>query len=342
MAARVLAVVAAVAMVAGALAVRARLDESGERSGTTLRLVCATELAAVCEALEDDPGIRVEARVEAATTTADRLIGLAPGVQPPLDGWLTTVPWPAIVAQGRARAAREAFLVPGDVLARSPVVLAVRADRNPVLTAQCGGEPGWKCVGDVAGKAWTELPGGKAEWGRVKPGHPPSPTVAGLTVVGGAAVGYFGTADLSLTELEDGGFQSWLRRIEDASPELAVSPLLTMLQRPSAFDVVGALEAEAGPAMTTARTPKPVLLYPSPVATADVVLATTGDRPAELLAEAVSGSTGVAALVDGGWRVEGRKPAAGIRATVQLPATSNLPEPGVLEALNRQVVQAAG
>ncbi|MGI8685699.1 MAG: hypothetical protein ACR2MO_11550 [Acidimicrobiales bacterium] len=342
MAARVLAVLVAVAMVTGALFVRGDLDDDDDAgSSSSLRIVCATELAAVCEALDEDGGNRVDTQVEAAATTADRLTGLAPGLQPPLDGWLVTAPWPAIVAEARDRAGREPFLVAGDVLARSPAVLAVRADRNEVLGAACGGEAGWKCLGEVAGKAWTELPGGKAEWGKVKPGHPPVPTVAGLTVLGSATVGYFGgTTNLSLTELEDSGFQTWLRRLEQARPEGGASPFLTLLQRPSAFDAVGVLEAEAGPALLTARAPKPVLLYPEPVATADVVLATTDGRPGDRLAELVSGTTARRALADAGWRVEGEKPAAGIKTSVLLPPAGNLPAPGVLDALRREVVEA--
>jgi len=345
MVARVLAVLAAVAMVAGALFVRGSLDDADDgkgSSGTTLRIVCATELAAVCEALDDDDGARVDTQVETAATTAGRLTGLAAGAQAPLDGWLVTAPWPAIVSEARSRAGQDPFLAVGEVLARSPAVLAVRADRDEVLTAACGGEPGWKCLGDVAGKAWTELPGGKAEWGRVKPGHPPVATAAGLTVVGAATVGYFATTDLSRTELEDGGFQSWLRRLEQAGPDAGASPFLTMLQRPTAFDAVGVLEAEAGPALVTARAQKPVLLYPSSVATADVVLATTGGRPGDRLDELVSGTTGRQALATNGWRVEGEKAAAGIRTSLKLPPTSNLPAPGVLDALRQEAVRAAG
>jgi len=343
MAARALAVLGAVAMVAGALFVRSNLDDDGKRASTTLRLVCATEMEAVCDALEEQAGSRVETRLEAATVTADRLSGLAPGLEPPLDGWLVTAPWPAIVAETRSRAGQAPFLVPGDVLARSPAVLAVKADRQPVLQAQCNGPPDWKCLGDVAGRPWSDLPGGSAQWGPVKPGHPPVPTAAGLTVLGGATVAYFGgTTDLSLTELEGAAFQSWLRRVEQAVPERPISPFATMLQRPSAFDAVGALEAEAGPALRTARVPKPVLLYPSPVATADVVLATTDDRTGELLAELVSGANGRRALARSGWRVEGERPVAGIRGEIALPRTSNLPEPGVLQALSQIAVRAGG
>lgn len=340
MVARVVALLAAVAMVAGALVVRSRIDDRTARTGTTLRLVCATELAAVCDALGAQGGARLEATVEAATTTADRLIGLAPGLRPPLDGWLVTAPWITIVAESRDRAGREPLLLAGGVLARSPVVLAVRADRNAALTAQCKGEPGWRCLGEVAGMGWDKLPGGSSVWGTVKPGHPPESTATGLAVVGAATAAYFGRADLSTADLEDDGFSSWLSRLEQATPQRPVSPFQTMLQRPTAFDAVGTIEAEAGPLLLTARALKPVLLYPAPVATADVVLGTTGGRAAELLASRVAGRNGRRALAASGWRVAGEAPVAGIATTRQLPATSNLPEPGVLDALRRTVAQA--
>lgn len=341
MAARVFAVIAAVAMVAGAIFVRSRIDSHTERSSTTLRLVCATEFGAVCDALVATGGNQVVATVEPAATTADRLRALGPADRSPLDGWLVSAPWPRIVADAQSRAGRAETLTAGRVLARSPVVLAVRADRQAALTAQCKVEPGWKCLGDVAGQPWTSLPGGKGEWGTVKPGHPNLTGVAGLAVLGAASVGYFdGRVDLSATDLADDGFLSWLNHLEQAVPNRPESPLQTMLQRPSSFDVVGALEAEAGPLLATARTPKPVLLYPSPVATADVVLATTQSRAARRLGDLVSGKSGRRALATSGWRVEGEPFAPGLATGVKLPATANLPEPGVLEALRPVVAQA--
>ena len=340
MVARVLAILVAVGMVAGALVARSRLDESDERTSTTLRLVCATELEAVCEALAENKDRNVETTVEPAATTADTLTKLAPGKRPPLDGWLVTAPWPAIVEDARERQATGSLLTAGPVLGRSPVVLAVRAERNPVLAAHCGGKPGWKCLGEAAGKPWSDLPNGRAEWQRVKPGHPPASTAAGLTVLGGAAVEFFdGRTDLSSSDLMEDSFQDWLDAIERAVPDRPRSPFSTMLLRPT-FDAVGALEAEAGPLVQAAGGTKPVLIYPSPVVTADVVLAATGGRASGLLVDLVSSDRGLRALARSGWRVDGEKLISGI-PTMTLPPTSNLPEPGVLEALRTRVEQAS-
>lgn len=341
MAARVLAILVAVAMVAGALVARSRLDESDERTRTTLRLVCATELEAVCDALAEDKDSNVETTVEPAATTADRLTKLAPGTRPPLDGWLVTAPWPAIVEVAREREATGLLLTTSPVLGRSPVVLAVQAGRIAPLKAQCKGDPGWRCVGEVAGKPWTDLPTGQANWGRVRPGHPPVSTVAGLTVMGAAAGEFFGRTDLSSSDLDDDDFRDWLARIEDAVPDPTSSPIQSMALRPT-FDVAGALEAEAGPLLArSARPNKPLLLYPSSVVTADVVLARTGGRAADLLDDLMTGTTTKEVLIEAGWRVAGRKPIAGIRDSVVLPPSSGLPDPGLLQALRIRVEQAS-
>lgn len=338
-AARLLALLAAVAMVAGALVVRDRMDDDEERSSTTLRLACSTELAAVCEALAADPGSDVRATVEEAAATAERLTALGPGEDAGLDGWLVAGPWPAIVDDARRRAANDPVLDGGtDVLARSPIVLAVWPDRDAVLKPHCGGTVGWKCLGEVAGEQWASLPGGRPEWGPVKPGLPPFATAGGVAVLAAATASFLGRPVESSADLEDGSYQDWLAQLIRAVPRNTGASIETMLQRgPAAFDAVGALEAEAAPLLArTAREPKPALLYPEPVATADVVLGTTGRRAAELLRDLVAGPTGRTALAAAGWRVPGQATAPGIDATRALPPASGLPDPGVLEALRRQ------
>ncbi|MDQ4133181.1 MAG: hypothetical protein M3179_08260, partial [Actinomycetota bacterium] len=79
---RVLAVLAAVAMVAGAVVVRSRLDD-GDSDGVAGRLTCGPELEAVCERLRRDQGDGLTIVVEPAGVTAERLAA-APG-DPGLD-----------------------------------------------------------------------------------------------------------------------------------------------------------------------------------------------------------------------------------------------------------------
>lgn len=343
MAARLLALLAAVAMVVGAVAVRNRIDDKEERQETTLRLVCATELRAVCDDLAADDDYTVVATVEPAATTAGRLIGLEPGRAPGLDGWLVTYPWPEVVADARERAGSEALVAPGQVLARSPVVLAMWPDRAEALGARCeGGVPGWKCLGEAAGQRWDAI-GGNPAWGPVKPGHAPPSSASGLTVLGAATAAWFGRTDLSSADLDDDAFRGWLSRLERSVPRTPAATVESMLVRgPSAFDAVGTLEADAGPVVArSARATKPNLLYPAPVATADVVLATPAGRAADLLAELVEGPAGRRSLAAAGWRVSGQPRAQGVPDTPALPAGKGLPPPGLLSALRQAAEEAA-
>lgn len=345
MTARLLAFVAAIAMVAGSVALRSRMDDYEVRATTSLRLVCATELGPACEAMSEDDKAsgRLEVTTEPAGITAARLMSPDGGgsAAAAIDGWLVTAPWPAIVRDGRRAASLAPLISAGPVLARSPVVLAVWPERAAALQRRCSSPSvGWRCLGDNAGRRWAEI-GGPAAWGPVKFGHSAVSTATGLTVVGAATAAFFGRTDLTRDDLADEGYQDWLTRLERSIPSDLLSPLDDMLIRgPGAVDVVGTTEAEAAPLLArSARVDKPGLLYPSPVATADVVLSTTGGGRAERLAEVVAGGVGGRALTTGGWRVEGQRRPAGARGA--LPPTSGLPPPGVLEAIRRAVQEIA-
>ena len=336
MAARVLALLAAVAMVVGAIAVRNAIDDDEEGGvGGPLRMVCDTALASVCQALAGEEGDRLRITVEDAAATFERLTDPA---APPLelDGWLVTAPWPGMVAAAQRRASRAPALVAGEVLARSPVVLAVRPERHRPLDERCGATVSWKCVGEVASMPWSSLPGGDANWGSVRPTHPPTASTIGLTVVGAGAVSYFGgRTDLSSADLQDDMFRDWLSRLERARPNPADgAPFQTLLRQASAYDLVGTIEADAGPSLVAAARPdKPTLLYPSPVVTADVVLAVPDGGAGERMARLVGSESGLSALAGAGWRVPGQRRTPGVAEKPALAPTSNLPDPDVLEAL---------
>jgi hypothetical protein len=347
---RVGAAVVAVLMVLVALFVRARIDENGGGGGGTVRLLCTTELEAACTVLAEQDD-RVAVTVEAAGTTAQSLASLPDADRPGVgfDAWLAPSPWPEIVdVQRRVNGLDPIFAKPSDPIARSPLVLVVRADRKPVLEASpsCNGASGgkidWKCVGAVAGRAWIDLPGGQAAWGTVKPAHgDPTQSATGLLVLSQATSEFLDTADYSRADLQDNDqYLDWLSGIERAIPKLpptAASPFAEMLlQLPTAtYDVVGTTEAEAGPGIAAAapdRKRELTLLYPEPVVTADVVLAAVvrhGD--AEGLADDSDLAT---ALARTGWRVPGMSGARGVRDTPALPRRSGLPDdPGALVAL---------
>ena len=119
--------VAAAAMVAGAVAVRSRVD-GDDPARAAGRLMCASELDGACERLRAEQGDGLAVVVEPAGVTAERL-ATASG-DPGLDGWLVSAPWPEIV-DGRRRAEALPPLFPSarEGLARSPLVLVAWKDR---------------------------------------------------------------------------------------------------------------------------------------------------------------------------------------------------------------------
>lgn len=318
---RVLAVMAAAAMVATSVLVRSRIDHRARDRANPVRVLCAAELGTVCDALRSTSA---QVAVEAAATTADRL-GAGDADLTGTDGWLVPAPWPQIV-DGRRRA-RGLVPVFGDVgapLARSPLVLVVRKTLNDALAARCGGTAGWKCLGDEAGK------------GQAKPGHADASTNAlGVLTLGQAASAFFGrVGDVSTTDLDDPDFVRWFSALERATPPLASggSPLNEMLGTGfAAYDAVGTIEAEAGPVLAgSAVRDKVVLLYPSPMATADVVLAGTGGDPTRRARNATADAAR-RALASTGWRADGvARPPSG---EPPLPPANGLPSPGLLDTL---------
>ncbi|MET1048223.1 MAG: hypothetical protein ABWZ55_01215, partial [Acidimicrobiales bacterium] len=157
---RVLAVLGAVLMVAVALLLRSFLDggddgdqASGDRgNGDVPTLVCAEELADVCEALERD-GV-ADVTVEPVGETVDRLGAVDADLG--ADAWLTLDPFPQQVDERREFATGSALF--GEPLATdrsSPLALVAFADRAAALEADCP-EVDWACLGDAAGEAWAD------------------------------------------------------------------------------------------------------------------------------------------------------------------------------------------
>jgi hypothetical protein len=331
---RVLAVVAAAAMIAGALLLRSALDDRKQERGRVYSLVCAEDLAAACDEVSRDHPGRVEVKVEPAGITADRLVRV--DGEPGIDGWLVTAPWREIVDGARRSSGLVPIFAAGapPAMARSQLAMVAWKERAEALAGRCSPLT-WKCLGEVAGTpgGWASV-GGRPEWGPVKPGHADASTDGqGLLVLGQAAADYFGRNDLSTADLDDDGFQRWLTGLERAVPPSARSPLTSMLQRgPAAYDAVGTTKAEAGAVARVARRDALAVLYPAPMATADVVLATVpGDR-GDRLRDIVTG-TARDALLHAGWD---KPDAAG------LPPTDGLPSPGLLDALRARAREAAG
>jgi hypothetical protein len=342
---RLAALVGALAMIGGALIVRGVIDDdnggSKRSDGGTPVLLCATELAAACDELarEADVDILLEPAGSTVSTLSTRSDSGSGDLE--YDGWLTFERDAQIVRDARERAALDPLIdAPSEPIARSPLVLAIWRDRAQVLAEGCGGEVTWRCLGDVAGTRWQSI-GGDEAWGDVKPGHAdPASTGEGLAVIGQAAAQFFDRSNLSRDDYEDDAFLEWFSRIERAVPAGGSvgddSPFVRMLTAgPAAFDVVVTTEADAGPRLAAAsadRRDRVRLLYPSPVATVDVVFAPVHNRDSDL-EDIVTGDAGRTALARAGFRVDGEDPTEGVPNTPALPDRSNLPSSGALEAL---------
>ena len=314
---RLVALVAAVAMVGAAIGIRSAIDDDGGGSGPSsdrpLRLLCASELEAACDDLASRTDVRITITGEGATVAELSQVGDDDIGTLGYDGWLTFERDAQIVRDARERAAvRPAIGPPSDPIGRSPLVLAVWKDRASVLASACN-EVDWHCLGDVAGTPWSTI-GGDVRWGAVKPGHAdPAEYGDGLVVIGQAATQYFGFAVPSRDDYADDGFLEWFGRLERAVPgglTAAASPFERMLTAgPAAYDAVGTFEAEAGPLLARTasdRRDQVRLLYPAPVATLDVVYApVVGARGAAALRDVVTGDDGRAVLARAGWRVPG-------------------------------------
>ena len=333
-----LALVAATAMIAAALYVRAggsdgegrSIIPDGDREPAVL--VCIPELESVCREVAGDG---VEVTIEEAGVTADRL---AAGDQPSSDAWLTLAPWPEIASEARQRAGASALPAAGEPQARSPLVMVVSGERAQVLDQHCGATLSWRCIGRVAGQPWARI-GGQEGWGEVKPGFTdPAVSASGLLVVAQAAGDFLQTGSFSAREMSSDAFLAWSSQLERSVPTHGTSnnpPLQRRVQFGAAsFDVVGATEAEAGPLLaTSARATGLELRYPETPVVAEVVLAPLRESEgAEHLGDVLADSGG-SALAAAGWRVEGEPTVAGVPQDLQLPPESNLPSAGVLDAL---------
>lgn len=142
MAARVLAFLAALGMVAAALAVRAALDSDStdgpNGGGDGSVLVCARELGDLCAAVDADV-------VEPANATADRLIDLGRDDDAGLGAWLVPGPWPQMVDSVRTLNGDRALFADVGAVAWSPLVVVTRGG---ALDEQCAAD--WNCVADGA------------------------------------------------------------------------------------------------------------------------------------------------------------------------------------------------
>ena len=322
---RLLAFAAAVAMVVGALAIRNRMDEDEVSRSTALRLLCAPELIDVCGVVANTDEAEVILTTEAVGATVDRLRN-APEAN--FDAWLTPGPFPQMVQELRRSQSqlRPLFDRVSPRLAQSPVVIVGWKDRLAALSTKC--EVGWKCVGSAAGQPWSSV-GGPATWGSVTTSlTDPTHSAAGLVTLGAATAGYFGRSGLSTEDLDgDDAFGTWISQLGRNNAGVDISAMLAA--GPSLVAFVAGLEQALKPVVDAAssdRRNQVSVIYPSPVASAEVVLGIADDRRGGRLLELLRDDAARKAFTDEGWRPPGTGP-------------SGLPSPGLLSVLRSRWAQ---
>ncbi len=345
---RALAAMAAVLMIVAAVVIRARLEArtgpaGGGDGGSSAKptLVCVKEVEKVCKDLEARHAsitVRVE---DAATTLATLSAPDFDATTAKIDAWLAPRPLPGMVNDARVRRSLDPSLDEGaKVLARTPVVVAIWTDRLQALQTHCpNGNVDWRCIGGVSGEPWATA-GGSESWGDVRTALPRDQSASGMLAMAEATASFFGRTDFASNDFADPEFGRWLEQLartsEDTLGRSATTPITEMLSKgPASVQIAAATEAEAGPAIaTSARKDRVAVLYPSPLVTADLVVASvTGSRAAPRVAKLVDSGEVAAALAQSGWRVPGQASAEGVRATEPLPDTNGAPRPGVLLAL---------
>jgi hypothetical protein len=182
--ARLLAILAAVGMIAGAFVFRYGVPggdgDTGDGAGSGAGgLVCAQELGPVCDAL---PG----AKIEAAAETFERLVGARSASEAGVADWIAPGPWAEMVDAQRG-AARPAIFEEPEVVGSSPLVLVTRKSQ-PI--AACGGTATWRCLGDAAQDPAFRL------------GADGGSTPAGLFVRAAALSGFLETTDYAINDLD--------------------------------------------------------------------------------------------------------------------------------------------
>lgn len=250
MVARILALVVAVAMVAGAFVYRYGMPGGGGGAGgggsEAGRVICAQELGTVCDAL---PG----AEREPASVTAEHLIAAKSQAEADVSAWLAPGPWAAMVEEQRAQ---DELFDDTERLAHTNLVAVVRKGQT---IPGCATPVTWTCVGDAAQDRNFRI------------GGDPSGQASGLFVRAAALGGLLGP-DYATNDIE-GEPQGWLANLDD---RLAAAPGFGAPSLQQFLVITGSVRAyltsAASAAQNNAQAAADVVV-PEPVARMEATLA---------------------------------------------------------------------
>jgi hypothetical protein len=310
---RLLAILAAAAMIAGAWFVRTKVIDNKttvatggsttqptDAPTTARRVVCIAELEDVC---------RASGSIYTVEPVSTTLATLASEPNPDIV-WITTSPLPEMADAARARASQPPLPVDQrKTLGSTTVVVAAPTERVAVLKAACP-DLSWKCIGEKTNRPWKEI-GGQAGWQDVTFRHrDPLTSAGGLSVFGAALASRTGRTDIGTGDLATSDVRSWTNQLENANKQPTSDPLTSIVVG-TRFDVVGALATEVTSVGRIAS------LEPTPVARVGAtIMVTSGKLPTDLVPNLL------AALGKNGWNPtvapSGLPDAVGMEAVQQL------------------------
>ncbi len=289
---RLLAILAAAAMIAGAWFVRTKVIDKkttvatgGDTTqptnapATGRRVVCVAELDEVC---------RLAGEIYTVESVSTTVATLASEPNPDIV-WITTSPLPEMADAARARASLPPLPVDQrKTLGSTTVLIAAPTERVAVLRAACP-DLSWKCIGEKTNRPWKEI-GGQAGWQDVTFRHrDPLTSAGGLSVLGAALAGRTGRTDIGTSDLAASDVRSWTNQLENANKQPTSDPLASIMNG-SRFDVIGALATEVTSLGRVAT------LEPTPAARVGAtIMVTSGKLPTDLVQNLL------AALGKNGW-----------------------------------------
>ena len=319
---RLAAIVLAIGMVFGSVALRNSLEKNTQAQTATggdspFRLNCSTELADICAELEQtEPNLTV--KIEEAGATADRLTLLPDGTDPGFDAWLTVGPWAEIVQDNRSFTENAGAILgkASRVLGSAPAQIVTSKSGESALEAACSGTITWKCLGEN-----QSLPQPQSI-GMASPN-----TGAGLAVLADATNSFFGDNSYSATDFEDAAFIGWFEQLTKKSRTVQLSrktPLDDAVAKQGSFSTVGALSSEVASLPTSSKKFNPVPApkgAPAQPVIAQVRLVPAAGITAQDALDQVKTDALTQLLKDSSWK------------TTDLDRKSNMPAAGVLQVL---------